>query len=145
MKVNFDRTLKARKTDTVSIYQGAAYTALSCGKSRAKHELLNFNREHIKVNIAALNKMKRIREPAVFPWQHPIAEGSGNKIVLSYLRSWNDYIEQFITDIEITKYCDIICFTEANTHGSNFSEISNYLKYIFALNTELRFVFKSNL
>ena len=127
MKVNFDRTLKARKTDTVSIYQGAAYTALSRGKSRAKHELLNFNREHIKVNIAALNEMESMRELAVFPWQHPIAEGSGNKIVLSYLRSWNAHIEQFITDTEITKYCDIICFTEANRCGSYFNETSNYL------------------
>ena len=127
MKVNFDRTSKTGKANIVPINQGAAYTALSRAKSRAKLQLLNFNREHIKVNVAALNEINRIREHAVFTWQRPISQGSENKIVLSNLRSWNAHIEQFITDTEITKYCDIMCFTETYRHVSNFTEISNYI------------------
>ena len=72
------------------------------------------------MHVAALDKMKRMREQAVFTWQLPMAEGS----VLFKLRSWNALIEQFIAGTEITKYFDIISFTY--THDSNFNEISNY-------------------
>ena len=68
-----------------------------------------------------------MREHVVFTWQHPIVEGSGSKIVFCNFRSWNAHIEQFITDTEIAKYCDIMCFTETFTYGSNFTEISIYL------------------
>ena len=127
VKVSSDRTSKTGKANTVPINQVAAYTVLSRTKSRAILQCLNFNQQHIKFNVAALNEMKRMREHAVFSWQHPIAEGSGNKEVLSNVRLRNAHIEQFITNTEITKYCDIMCFTDTYTNGSNFTKISNYL------------------
>ena len=63
--------------------------------------------------------MKRMREHAVFTWQHAI--------FLSNLRSWNAHIEQFITDTEKTKYYDVMCFAVTYTRSSNFTEISNHL------------------
>ena len=101
--------MKNRKTNIAPINQRAAYTTLFRAKSCAKLQLLDFNREH-KVNVAVLNEMKRMRKYAVFIWQHPIAEGSGYN-----LRLWKAHIEQFITDAEIIKYCDIMCFTETYT------------------------------
>ena len=90
--------------------------------------------------------MKRVRVHAVFTWEHPTAEGSENKTVLPNLRSWNAHIEKFISDTVITKYCDIMCFTEIYTHGSNFTEISNNLNgwkdIHFCTEHELVFCFK---
>ena len=76
---------KQETANTVLINQGAAYTVLSRAKSCAKLYLLNLNHEHIKINIASLSEMRKMREHAVFTWQHPIAEGSGNNIALSNL------------------------------------------------------------
>ena len=76
---------KHETANTVLIDQGAAYTALSRTKSCVKLHLLNLNYEHIKINIAALSEMRIMKEHAVFTWQHPIAENSGNNIALSNL------------------------------------------------------------
>ena len=127
MKVDFDRTSKTGKANSVPINQGAAYTALSRAKTRSRLLLVNFDREHIKVNAAALNEMKRMREQAVFNWSHPIIQGSDRKMVLLNLRSWTAHIQQFITDTEITNNCDIMCFVETHTRENNFSTISQFL------------------
>ena len=50
-------------------------------------------------------------------------------------------MEQFITDTEITKYYDIMCFTETYTHGSNFAEISNYLSCLKDIRIRTEHVF----
>ena len=52
-------------------------------------------------------------------------------------------MEQFVTDTAITEYCDIMCFTKTYTHGSNFTEISNYLngRKDIHVCTERRFAF----
>ena len=59
--------------------------------------------------------------------------------------SWSAHIEQFLTDTEITRNCDM-CVTEAYTYENNYTEINEYLNRwkVIHLCTEhgLQFCFK---
>ena len=126
MKGDFDRTSKTGKPNAVPINPGSMYTILSRAKSRDKLQLVNFEAEHIKVNILALHELDRMRVDAVLSWVHPLEEITGKKMVLFNIRSWNAHIEQFMSDSVYSTKCSIICFTETRTNNKLYRCIDQY-------------------
>ena len=74
MKGDFDCTSKNGKPNTVPINQGAMYTICSCAKSRDKLKLVNFELGHSKGNTAVLQEILRIRQEALFSWNHSLRD-----------------------------------------------------------------------
>ena len=77
---------------------GQFYTLLSYAKSRDKVLLLNFVPEDIKVNELDLDEMVWMRNTSIFSWQHPLIKMNGISMCLFNRRSWNVYLEHFISD-----------------------------------------------
>ena len=130
MKGDLDQTTgkksRSGKEYKAPISQGQFYTLLSRAKSRYKVQLLNFEPDHIKVNVPALEEMDRMRKESVFSWQHPLMEKSGSKMCLFNIRSWNAHIEGFLTDKVYTKFCNVVCFTETHVNGEPLNHIKKY-------------------
>ena len=119
---------KTGKEYQAPISQGQLYTLLSRAKSRDKVQLLNFHRNHIKVNVPALEEMDRMRQESIFSWQHPLIEMSGTKMCLFNIRSWNAHIGHFLTDKVFTEYSSLICLTETHCRDEQgpFNNIEHY-------------------
>jgi len=116
---NNEKKTKTGKEYLVPISQGQLYTLLSRAKSRDKLLLLNFEPDHIKVNLSALEEMNRMRKDALFEWKHPLEEMVGSNICLFNIRSWNAHIEHFLCDKVYLDYCDIFCFTETHLSATD--------------------------
>ena len=74
--------------------------------------LINFEPEDIKVNESALDEMVRVRNKSLFFWQHPLIEFNGISMWLFNIRSWNVYLEHFLSDKIYSTYSSLFCFTE---------------------------------
>ena len=67
-----DKITSKGKPRHVNVQPGQFNMMLSRGKSKDRVSLSNFNEDQIKVNLSALEEMYRMRDSALFSWNHPL-------------------------------------------------------------------------
>ena len=72
--------------------------------------------------------MIRLRENALFTWEHPSSQIVNGCICFHNIRSWNKHIQHFCSNRSYAKDLDIICFAETNLRNQSFERIDKYLK-----------------
>ena len=71
--------------------------------------------------------MVRMRQELVFSWQHPLKSFNGTSICLLNIRSWNAYLEHFLSGNICQSYSSLFCFTETNINDSPVKHIGEVL------------------
>ena len=83
---------------------------------------MNADHEQIKVNESAWFEWDKF-----FSWQHPLKSFNGTSICLLNIRSWNAYLEHFLSGNICQSYSSLFCFTETNINDSPVKHICEVL------------------
>ena len=83
---------------------------------------MNADHEQIKVNESAWFEWDKF-----FSWQHPLKSFNGTSICLLNIRSWNAYLEHFLSGNICQSYSSLFCFTETNINDSPVKHIGEVL------------------
>ena len=126
---DLDRSVSTGSTRKINVSEGMFYTMLSRGKNRTNIKLKNFDEACIVVNKSAVTEMERLRTSSVLDNPHPLKNMKTPTISYLNIVKWSLHITHFLSDSAHNVYSSLMCFTETNVAGSNFTRIKSYLPH----------------
>ena len=124
---DLDRSPSTGSKKKLHLIEGQFYTMISRGKESKNILLKNFDESCIVVNKSAVKEMERLRDSSVLDYPHPLKKMKTATISYLNIVKWTLHITHFLSDTAHSVYSSLLCFTETNVAGSNFSRIKDFL------------------